>query len=524
MNIYQDKNDQKFWKFKYAPKKIKDILIDKNKIDLITSWLDNYHKNKIIARESVNKKKKTKVKIEIDEETTTVDESIETAVIVKKSINTMLKSCLIISGSHGSGKTSCIYSILNSLKYKIYNIDSSKINLLNNIENFIETTIFGNNIKTNIFNNNNEKKILVIDNVESITSSNEKTFIETLIKYNDVHWIYPIIFISNNKHNKIIQIIKKLSFEVEITQPTIDILKNIAYNVAYKENIIFEPESIITKIIEYSQSDIRSLITNLQTVKELYGDKVITINDYDTFIRTCKMKDIDYGIFEAAHKLFFGYDNIDNVIRIFEKEKTVMPLMIQQHYIDYLKNNNIDLINKISKSIAYGDIIENYIYENNIYDIRDVQAFHECILPSYILSNKLNPKKINYTNFQGNFIFPYDLNKTSIRFINYTKNICPAKKIFKNMSIYDFLYVNKITKGIMKTNNFSEYNTLLSGYNCNLQLLESVLKIDKINGIKYLISTKAKKKLIQECKDVIKINKDKDIDKNKTKKGLKKKK
>jgi hypothetical protein len=75
------------------------------------------------------------------------------------------------------------------------------------------------------------------------------------------------------------------------------------------------------------------------------------------------MKEIDYGLFDAGHKLFFGYDNIDNTIRIFETEKTVIPLMIQQHYIDYLKNGSIDLLNKISKSIAFGDIIENQVIE-----------------------------------------------------------------------------------------------------------------------------------------------------------------
>lgn len=511
MNIYQDKSDSKFWRFKYCPKKTKDITINKDKVNLITLWLDNYFKNKENAELNNKKKKIGKQKISTEDDTT-ITEEITEVVITKKNNNTMLKSCLLVSGSHGCGKTSTVYSILNSLKYKIYNIDNSKINLLTNIKNFIETTIFGKNINTNIHNNENEKKILVIDNVEYITSTNEKNFIEALIKYNDVNWVFPIIFISNNKHNKIIQTINKFSFEVDIPQPTIDIISDIAYKVAYKEKIIFETENIITKIIEYSQSDIRALITNLQTIKELYKDKVITMNDYEIFIKTCKMKDIDYGIFEAAHKLFFGYDNIDNVIRIFETEKTVIPLMIQQHYIDYLKNNNIDLVNRISKSIAQGDIIENYIYENNIYDIRDVQAFHECILPSYILSNKLNPKKTNYSNFQGKFTFPYDLNKTSIRFINYRKNISPAKKVFKNMSICDFLYVNKLTKGIFKTNNFKEYNELLKGYNCNLQILESVLKIDKINGIKYVISTKTKKRIKQDCKDVLKID---DDDKNK---------
>jgi hypothetical protein len=52
------------------------------------------------------------------------------------------------------------------------------------------------------------------------------------------------------------------------------------------------------------------LITNLQTIKDLYGDKIITTNDYDSFVKTCKMKDIDYDIFEAAHKLFNEFINL----------------------------------------------------------------------------------------------------------------------------------------------------------------------------------------------------------------------
>lgn len=521
MNIYKDKNDETFWKFKYCPKKIKDISIDKTKIDSIVSWLDNYSKNKEIAKTLNKKKRGGKIKnddIILDD---TVDNSNEDTLILKKTPNTLYKSCLLVSGNHGCGKTSLVYSILKSKKYDIYNIDITKINLITNIDNFIEITIFGNSIN-NIFNKKAEKKILVIDNIESITSNNDKSFIENLIKYNDSAWIFPIIFISNNKHNKILQIIKKLSYEVKIEQPTIDILNNIAYNIAYNENIIFESENIITKIIEYSQGDIRTLITNLQSIKELYGDKLLSQIDFENFVKTCKMKEIDYGLFDAAHKLFFGYDNIDNTIRIFETEKTVIPLMIQQHYIDYLKNGSIDLLNKISKSIAFGDIIENYIYENNSYDIRDIQAFHECIYPSYILTNKLNPKKQNYNNFQGNFGYPYDLNKTSIRFINYTKNINPAKKVFKNMSINDFLHINKLSKSIIKINKFSEYNELLKGYNCNLQILESVLKIDKINGVKYAISTKTRNKIIQECKDVIIYDKDKEKE-DKTRKNKKKK-
>ena len=39
--------------------------------------------------------------------------------------------------------------------------------------------------------------------------------------------------------------------------------------------------------------------------------------------------------------------------------------MIQQHYIDHLKNSDLNLTNKISNCLSHGDILENYIYEKN---------------------------------------------------------------------------------------------------------------------------------------------------------------
>jgi hypothetical protein len=214
------------------------------------------------------------------------------------------------------------------------------------------------------------------------------------------------------------------------------------------------------------------------------------------------MKDNDPSIYKATHKLFYGYDNIDNVIRLFEMEKTIMPLMIQQHYINYLKGNNINIINKISKSLAYGDILENYIYDNNIYDIRDVQSFYHCVYPSFLLSNKLNPKNIDINKFNGYYEYPKDLNKTSIRCINFTKNINPANKVFSGMSINDYLYFNKIIRNVIKSEDYEKCDNYLEDYNCNISLLESVLKINKIDENKFSLSTKTKKKILTECKNI----------------------
>jgi len=524
MELYKNEKDDLYWKSKYMPQNIESLDIESNTIFKIKKWLNEYDKNKKTFIANYNGKKSRTKKIVIDENTENTentendnkndaidvnssenennDVGDDEIIINDKIINDPNKSCLLITGTYGSGKTSTVISVLNSLQYKIYQLNYNKISNFKNVDEIIEKTIFNKSISNRLNNIVDNKKILVIDNIETLTSNNEKELIINLIKYNETKWIFPIILISNNKHNKLLYLIKKISYEIKLPIPSKEILENILCKICMEENIRLSDEKVLSKIIEYAQNDIRGLITMLQSIKNIYGTKLFTLETFDEFSKSFKMKDIDYHIYDGTQKFFFGYDNINNIIRLFEMEKTVMPLMIQQHYIDYLKNNNINDINKISKMIAYGDIIENYIYDNNIYDIRDIQSFFQCVYPSYVLTNKLNPKKQNYNNFATKFSYPCDLNKTSIRFINFTKNISQSNKIFKNMEINDYLYLNKIIRGLIYSNKLSMCNDYLDGYNCSIQILESVLKIDKINGIKYNITTKLKKKILSECNTI----------------------
>ena len=502
MELYKSIIDNTFWKYKYAPSKIEDIDISKTQLYPIKKWLDDFDKNKELYKSNIKRTKKDSDIINIDEDMDFGEEdNTDDIIIPKKNNNFSNKSCLIVTGNHGVGKTQFVISILNSLKYDIYKINFIKINNIKNINEFIEKTIFGVGISDKLNNSINKKKIILIDNLECISSNNEKNLIKLITKLNDIKWYLPIIFISNNEHNKLIYFVKKNAYEIQLYNPNNEIMENICCKICLEENINLANEKVLEKIINYSHNDIRSLITILQSIKTIFGENNFSCDDFENFIQTCKMKDIDYHIFDGAQKLFFGYDNIDNVIRLFETEKTAIPLMIQQHYIDYV-GNNIDITNKISNSLSIGDMLEEYIYENNIYDIRDVQSFFQCVYPSYILTNKLNPKKTDYTKFNGYFKYPHDLNKTSIRHINYTKNICPSNKTFKNMDINDYIYVNNITRNILNSNSSNLCNDFFDKYKCSISTFESLLKIDKINGIKYAITTKTKKKILSECENI----------------------
>lgn len=487
---------------KYEPKIITDLIINESKIKALTNWLDNYNIN-AVKYKNVKRRLKT-VNIDLNEETEIVLD--DNNVCSKKNKNNSNdKSCIIITGTHGIGKTSFVSTILKSKNYEINNINFEKINQIKDIDEFIDKTLKGVNIYQLIINNNykNTKKAIVIDNIEIISSPNEKHFITNIIKQNQIEWNCPIIFICSNKHNKIINFIKKASFEIEIFPPINAQLLEVLYKIADSENLKFTDENICKMIVDYSKKDLRTLINNIQTLSEVYKNKVIGINEINDFTDSCKMKDQDLGIFDATKKLFYDYDNIDNVIRIFETEKTIIPLMIEHHYIKYLKQKNFTKIKEIADSLSKGDIIENYIYDKNYYDIRDTQAYFQCVAPSYNLTNVLNSNKNNLDTISGYFSFPPDLNKTSIKYINYSKNIVPSNKYFKNMNVNDYIYVDKVIQGLLKLGCYNKLNELINKYDLDINAIESVLKINKLNGEKFIIPNKIKKNLIKKCDNIV---------------------
>jgi hypothetical protein len=491
---------------KYYPERISDLIINPSKINNFIYWLDNFYIN---ANKYRNQKRKIKVALNIEKiELNDNGDITEELNISNKKNNSYDKNTLIVTGGHGIGKTTFVKTILQEKNYNITSINLEKINKIKDINEYIEKLLKGVNIFMLINNNQTSKRVIVIDNIDIISSTSEKLFITQLIKLNQIGWYLPIIFISNNKHNKIINLIKKTSYEIELFCPTVQDINLLLYKIAEKENIKFTDESVCIKIIINSNKDIRTLINHIISLSSIYKNKIIDNNIVDEYFITNKEKDHDLGIFDASKKLFYENQNIDDIIRIFETEKTIIPLMIQHHYIKYLKQKNFNKIKEISQSLSKGDLIENYIYEHNVYDIRDTQAYFQCIFPSYQLTKTLNPQKISIEKYNSYFSFPLDLNKTSIKHINYSKNIIPSNKYFKNMNINDYINLDKIIKGLIKVGDYEELNNLIDKYKLNISAIESVLKINKLNGEKFVIPNKIKKLIIKNCPNIIDIDKE----------------
>lgn len=467
---------------KYLPKTIKDIIGSKQQINNIIYWLNNFKKNKKLYHRNL---KKNKLK--------------------------NIYSSILISGDNGTGKTSIINAILNDMNYTIKTVNFRKIK--NNPENIIEHIITSGNI-FNIKNVNSNNIVIVIDELEYLGSTIEKNIIANILKSNSNKWICPIIFMGNNKHKKIISLVKKESYNVKLYQPTENNMMRLLERICLGEKILFEEDMrIINKIIECSQKDYRRLIIILGELFRLYSNTVITYDMINKYLIYIGNKDIDMTIYQNTTRLFTEFDSIATSLQIYESDKTNMPLMVHQNYFTIINNynnyGNTYISNSISDSISKGDIIDNYIYSEQNWNLQDIYGYYTCVYPSYMINANIDIKSLKYDTINPKHmpkyvsVYPKDYNKTSTKRINY-KNIKFANNFFVNINIYDYIYISQYIKYMLQNNNIKECKMILKQYNINMAGIMYILKIDKITGTKKDITKDLEKKIKEISNDPIK--------------------
>jgi hypothetical protein len=429
---------------KYIPKEPSDIIGNKDNIDFIQNWLSNFKNSDF--------------------------------------------SSIIISGHHGVGKTIAIKTILEYLNYDIKYLSSYNLKNIKKINEIINMNSY--------FCENNNNFAIIIDDFDTITLTSKKNLIFQLFKDNQDKKYFPIIFLTNEQHSKLISNIKKSCPELKFQYPELHELILYVKKICNNENIIIKNDKLIDNIIKYSQMDIRKLLLILEDLKLTYNDKEINENEWNYYILSSKKKNINIGLYESTRKIFDKYTNISKNIELYETEKVLLPLMIFENYAKNLLLRQIpsnkelyEIMYKVSDYISIGDNVETNIYTDQNWYLQKLHGFYTCVETSYYI-NKY-PRKNSNTYVLN---FSTDLNKTSLKNIN-KRNINNIQILLENKNLSDIMYLNKIINHDINDNKYSFIKKFIKSYNLNNKHIELINKIDKsLEKIKF--NNKIKKQLI----------------------------
>ena len=429
---------------KYIPKEPSDIIGNKDNIDFIQNWLSNFKNSDF--------------------------------------------SSIIISGHHGVGKTIAIKTILEYLNYDIKYLSSYNLKNIKKINEIINMNSY--------FCENNNNFAIIIDDFDTITLTSKKNLIFQLFKDNQDKKYFPIIFLTNEQHSKLISNIKKSCPELKFQYPELHELILYVKKICNNENIIIKNDKLIDNIIKYSQLDIRKLLLILEDLKLTYNNKEINENEWNYYILSSKKKNINIGLYESTRKIFDKYTNISKNIELYETEKVLLPLMIFENYAKNLllrqipTNNELyEIMHKVSDYISIGDNVETNIYTDQNWYLQKLHGFYTCVETSYYI-NKYPRKNLNTYVLN----FSTDLNKTSLKNIN-KRNINNIQILLENKNLSDIMYLNKIINHDINDNKYSFIKKFIKSYNLNNKHIELINKIDKsLEKIKF--NNKIKKQLI----------------------------
>jgi len=419
---------------------------------------------------------------------------------------------IIISGNQGLGKTLTIKLILEQLNYIVRIINPNEIKDHRILDDFYDYYNFVNSIYSKIqFNDMQSKKIvLIFDETENITLTSEKKYIMDIYKENNKNRSFPLIFISNNQHSKLLNDLKKGCMEINFNSPSNEELRGLIKKISTKENIVWENDKHINKLIDLSQNDIRRLINIFQELSYhmIHNNSkwYITESIINEFINKSREKNIDIGLFDSTGRILNNYLDYDTIMKLYESEKVLLPLMIHENYLKKILNktkdswpNIIGNIVKISDSLSRGDNIETSIYTDQNWYLQNIHGFYTCLNTSYWINKKTNSHS-NYKIEPENIKFSSDLNKTSLKNIN-RKNIINLSKIVNNKTNVEILMLNKICNHLIQTNKEDKLIKILNGYNKDITIkeVELCLKIDKTTEFNTLAS-KDKKRITKQMK------------------------
>ena len=359
---------------------------------------------------------------------------------IKKFINNNNEEFLLVTGQVKTGKTKLIKLILNNLKLNYNYIIATNLPNNNNVTTFMNTYYKSHNIKHllskkyNISNN-----FLIIDNLELLNNSNKNIITELLKKKKIMK--KKIIFIANKNYFKFNKLIYKVVPNIiHINNPSKNELFDFFSNNFTNVNNI----NIDNIICEYKNvNDILLHINNNKILGDFQNTNILCI----------------------IKKLLTTNYSFENINNLYKYDKYKIPLLLYENYYKYLFNINI--LKNILESLILYDIIDNYMYAMQNWELQNICG----LIPTLLISKSLNNK-----NIQSDIKFTKYLNKISLISIN-------RKSIYKYFNLFKINNIYKLLQIINYIKNIDNIDTFANKYSINLKLLENISKIDKLNVI-----------------------------------------
>lgn len=423
------------------------------------------------------------------------NQSIFTQLINYLEGKTSFKAALL-SGSPGVGKTTAALAACKELQFLPLEFNASDMRS----KKALSEMIFGNSDNFSISSKTNAKRVIIMDEVDGMTS--DRGGLPELINIIKKSKI-PIICICNDKTHPKMRTLTNHCLDLHFRKLDFrTILPRIKFILeAEKKNL---SDGILNEIINNSNGDIRYI---LNTIQNLVSKDVISL---EFVSNSLVKKNVLKGTFEIAAEVF-QRKSIGDKINLYFEDYSLIPLFVQENYLKCNFSNLKDFLIS-ADSLSMSDLIDARIHgSEQEWSMMPYHAFYSTVLP---LKNKSIQKRLDFPSFLGQ----NSKRAKNVRLLGEISNHLKYKmtsKTFRSMGC-EIIY-KKFMKSFI-AGKIGECVKII----IDLQLLkEDVLSIGEVIGIDMIkeVNTKFKTALTREYKKISRILPYSDVIKEDNKNG-----
>ncbi|MDD4353197.1 MAG: replication factor C large subunit [Candidatus Nanoarchaeia archaeon] len=187
-----------------------------------------------------------------------IEEQVEKIADFLKNFKSYKKKSLLLIGPEGTGKTSSVYAIANSLGFDVLEINASDKRNADNIKSIVGSA----SLQQGLFSNN---KVILIDEVDGLSGNSDRggvREINIILKSTN----FPIIMTANDEYSSKLEGIKLNSTVIKFKRRGYwEVYKLIKF-ISEAENKGLSTISL-KKIASLAQGDVRSAFNDLENIK-----------------------------------------------------------------------------------------------------------------------------------------------------------------------------------------------------------------------------------------------------------------
>lgn len=415
---------------------------------------------------------------------------------INELLSQRFNSVLCIIGPQDIGKTNSLQILLKHHKYRIKYIDiiKNKKNVYEIVSNYIY------NKSVDSYFSKPVKTAYLVDNMEHIEHQVELTKIIEIINKKKLKQEDIIVCVSNNPiHNDAFKHFKCIEFQ-SINQSDMIRLIN---RVKLKENYKI-CNNVVQLIAKNCFNNFNSVLNTLKQLNIMYGD-TITYDNLLSYYNKSKEKTSTKKIREETlMELFSKETTAQQCIIKFNKDKSMLPMLINDNYLTFFENSNtsyavkLSLLKQCTHYIMLGDICDKLIYNQNNWANQYIHCLLSCYFPT---------RPVCKLEYPATKIIEISKSKTLGKYSRYRTNIKNLYLLFNTLngknfySVEDVYYIactilyhlydedGSIEKGIK----------MMQYYSLDDTFIDKLQKTDVLNKNRYKIKNKNKiKKLFKD--------------------------